>query len=604
VQHDHPSVVLLAYLDDIHLLGAPKDVGAAHEALVKALKEVKLECRPDKCYVWSPSGEYGELPQVLTVSEQAGMIILGVPIGTYAPEEMVTCVETLDPASKYKKAMHKKLVGIESLAEAGFPYSALMLLRVCAAPSVNHLLRAQPPSVTGAAAERSDALLLKTFLKILSMAASEVPAGSVAEGLLHLPTSQGGLGVQSAVQAMSRAHLASWAAVAPEMAKRCSHLAADIAAIFTTPVVPTPAAPGAPPPPPPPPPPALLPYQLELQAQRSKLEVDSALDLTEVTLAEPQRHWQHTLGEATAVRTRAQLGARVKAAALGAPDELQHMAHWHSTLEHGRGAYLMRFATFKALSLGPLTMAIRRHLRLRLPGLVNGSKCACGHKVDAYGDHADVCSRLAGPRNFRHDMFRDDAVLAPCKQVGLPATREEPDLIPGTRERPADVLVPFGLELDETAPCDCGVMLDAKVVGSCANSYLDAGAANAPGVALAHGFASKLRGARRLPSGTILVPIVASSQGGVHESLPLLYKKLAGLWQSQGDGRDGSTEGLQAQWMADASTSLQRGQFCLIQRLIAGVARCDPQLGISPQNWQPQMPEDVSAYMVHTRAAH
>jgi hypothetical protein len=92
------------------------------------------------------------------------------------------------------QAIHKKLVGIESLAEAGFPYSALMLLRVCAAPSVNHLLRAQPPSVTGAAAERSDALLLKTFLKILSMAASEVPAGSVAEGLLHLPTSQGGLG--------------------------------------------------------------------------------------------------------------------------------------------------------------------------------------------------------------------------------------------------------------------------------------------------------------------------------------------------------------------------------------------------------------------------
>jgi hypothetical protein len=89
-----------------------------------------------------------------------------------------------------------------------------------------------------------------------------------------------------------------------------------------------------------------------------------------------------------------------------------------------------------------------------------------------------------------------------------------------------------------------------------------------PRWSLAHGFASKLRGARRLPSGTIHVPIVASSQGGVHESLPLLYKKLAGLWQSQGDGRVGSTEGLQAQWMADASTSLQRGQFCLIKRLI------------------------------------
>ncbi len=100
-------------------MGAPKDVGAAHEALVAALKEVNLECRPDKCYVWSPSGEYGELPQVLTVSEEAGMIILRT--------------------------------------------------RYCSRPS---------------------------SLKILSKAASEVPAGSVEEGLLHLHTSQGGLGVK------------------------------------------------------------------------------------------------------------------------------------------------------------------------------------------------------------------------------------------------------------------------------------------------------------------------------------------------------------------------------------------------------------------------
>ncbi len=82
-------------------------------------------------------------------------------------------------------------------------------------------------------------------------------------------------------------------------------------------------------------------------------------------------------------------------------------------------------------------------------------------------------------------MFRDDAVLAPCKQVGLPATREEPDLIPGTRERPSDVFVPFGLKLDETTPCDCGTLFDAKVVGSCVNTYLDAGAANTSGVVLA-----------------------------------------------------------------------------------------------------------------------
>jgi hypothetical protein len=87
----------------------------------------------------------------------------------------VTCVDTLVWASKLQqKAIHKNLVGIESLAEAGVPYSALMQLRVCAALSVNQLLRAQPPSVTGAAAACSDALLIKTFLKILSFNASRL----------------------------------------------------------------------------------------------------------------------------------------------------------------------------------------------------------------------------------------------------------------------------------------------------------------------------------------------------------------------------------------------------------------------------------------------
>jgi hypothetical protein len=50
--------------------------------------------------------------------------------------------------------------------------------------------------------------------------------------------------------------------------------------------------------------------------------------------------------------------------------------------------------------------------------------------------------------------LRHNAVMAPCKQVGLPATCEEPGMIPGTQECPTDVLVPFGLELDETTPSE------------------------------------------------------------------------------------------------------------------------------------------------------
>jgi hypothetical protein len=42
-------VKLLAYLDDIFLLGDAKDVADAFEALTTALRTVNLECCNDKC---------------------------------------------------------------------------------------------------------------------------------------------------------------------------------------------------------------------------------------------------------------------------------------------------------------------------------------------------------------------------------------------------------------------------------------------------------------------------------------------------------------------------------------------------------------------------
>ena len=53
---------------------------------------------------------------------------------------------------------------------------------------------------------------------------------------------------------------------------------------------------------------------------------------------------------------------------------------------------------------------------------------------DPHGDHGDVCIKLAGLRSWRHNQVRDEGVLAPCKQVGLPAYREEPDLVDGTAD--------------------------------------------------------------------------------------------------------------------------------------------------------------------------
>ena len=452
----HPRVVLLAYLDDIFLLGDASDVAAAFRALRVGLASVNLEVNTGKCKAHAPDPDTDLSPLTSGVDAAVanslplglpvvvgGCIVLGVPVGATAAAVLVDAVASVDP-DKFPRALAKKLAGIDLLVKHGRHYTALLLLSCCAAPTVNNLLRAQPPRVTLPAAREADTLLRGAFLSALDIAISEVPAGSFRERLIHLRTKSGGLGIQSAADTAGRAFLASWAACGAVIAKRSPHLAADIAAIFPAPPAPPPGGAAPPPgaaPPAPAAPPLTLAFQRDLQDQRSILENELALDLSEITLAEPKFGEQRRLGELAAKCTRTALGAAVAAAARGRPDEEQTLAWWHSTAEQGRGAYLQRFALWKPLPLRPLAMAVRRHLRLPLPELRDCGRCACGAAVSAHGDHADCCRLLSGLRSYRHNELRDAGVLAPCKQVGLPAYREEPHIVDGTADRPADALI-------------------------------------------------------------------------------------------------------------------------------------------------------------------
>jgi hypothetical protein len=325
--------------------------------------------------------------------------------------------------------------------------------------------------------------------------------------------------------------------------------------------------------------------------------------LSEITLAEPKFGEQRRLGELAAKCTRTALGAAVAAAARGRPDEEQTLAWWHSTAEQGRGAYLQRFALWKPLPLRPLAMAVRRHLRLPLPELRDCGRCACGAAVSAHGDHADCCRLLSGLRSYRHNELRDAGVLAPCKQVGLPAYREEPHIVDGTADRPADALI-IGLELEEV-PTVSEICVDVLVVGSTADTYLAKGATLAPGAALATGFSRKLRNVQKLASNRmILVPLVASSGGGFHSAWALLYEKLAERWQLCGEGRDGDDAKamISARWWAESSTTLQRCQYSVIMGLVRLCARVDQSSGTTPHDWRPLEFEDVLPY--RSGAAH
>ena len=433
----HPDVVLMAFLDYIFFLGDASAVAAAFRALRVGLAGVNLKVNIDKCKAYAPEADTDVSPLTTGFDPDdehsaplglpimdGGCIVLGVPVGATAASKLVDAVAFLDPVDKFPRALAKKLVGIDNLVKHGKHYTALLLLTMCAAPTVNNLLRAQPPRVTLPASREADELLRSAFLRTLDIAISEVPAGSFRERLVHLRVKSGGLGIQSAVDTAGRAFFASWAACGAAIASRCPHLAADIAAIFPAP------PPGAAPPLPGgaagpaalPAPPLTLAFQRDLLDQRSTLETDLALDLSEITLAEPKYGEQRRLGELAAEHTRTVLADAVKAAARGQPDEEQTLAWWHCTAELGRGAYLQRFALWKPLSLCPLAMVVRRHLRLPLPELRDCKRCACGAAVTPHGDHADCCRLLSALRTYRHNELRDAGVLAPLVQTGGPAS--------------------------------------------------------------------------------------------------------------------------------------------------------------------------------------
>jgi hypothetical protein len=124
-------VKLLAYVDDIFLLGEATDVAAASGQLRAGLVGVNMEIHADKCKVYAPVGPDADLdpltvdvdadeeeshPLSLPVVE-SGCIVLGVPISHTAAKCMMDAVALLDPDEKFPRALAKKLEGIVLLVK-------------------------------------------------------------------------------------------------------------------------------------------------------------------------------------------------------------------------------------------------------------------------------------------------------------------------------------------------------------------------------------------------------------------------------------------------------------------------------------------------------
>jgi hypothetical protein len=169
------------------------------------------------------------------------------------------------------------------------------------------------------------------------------------------------------------------------------------------------------------------------------------------------------------------------------------------------------------------------------------------------------------------------AVLATARQACLPAEPEKSHLNEDDNGRPADTLIPYGLE--DTFGAGRLVCYDVVGVGSAVEQYL-VQACQGVGGAMNFGVKRKLRSTRRLDNDKVVVPMPFTSQGALHSNFRASYEQWAAHWATCGEGRGADTQGaLVRVWMSQASAVVQMAQNRLTRRLVNTLRSVNPRSG-------------------------
>ena len=171
--------------------------------------------------------------------------------------------------------------------------------------------------------------------------------------------------------------------------------------------------------------------------------------------------------------------------------------------------------------------------RLGLPVFSLEAECPmprCRMVSDRYGDHAISCG-IGGERIARHNHVRD-ALVQSAVQAGLGPTREPDGLLPGSDDRPADLLIPFWSGGRDTA-------IDFTVVNPLQAALVKKTAQDG-GSAVEHAHRGKIRkyGERCAAEGLVFVPLAVDTLGGWHPSA-LAILAMLGRQVASNTGREG-----------------------------------------------------------------
>ena len=361
VQERNPNVIVLAYLDDVFILGLPKASLRAFTDLKSSLAQAGLVICDKKCEAHSAVAPK-DWPDHL-VFKPSGFEILGTPIGC---DDYVssTCKKIADSGHE----LCSKLVLLDD------PQGSYLLWKHCHLTRLQHLARSVAPTLLLPAAQIHDALSYRTLCSILGF-----EIGIEDSGLqCSLPVRMGGLGLSHLQQLSPIAFLAAWAHSVPALSNRSATIG-QMSSVLRDDSNRSNASIGG-----------------HLAAAYRQVEemlpVDSKFQglSLEQLLADPHK-----------------LQSRIASAVYEndchillneSSDDLSR-ARKRSVRGRGAGAWLQSIPTSDELAMNPCEFRIATCLRLGLPLPFEHwlSTCDCGAEIDPYGYHLLTCKKGGGP---------------------------------------------------------------------------------------------------------------------------------------------------------------------------------------------------------------
>jgi len=209
----HAAVQVYAFFDDINVVGTPDEVMKALSLLQKLLPEASLQCNTSKShFAWFHQDEAPLLRSVRdTLAEhnihlhEEWLDVVGAVVGKDEDairEGIAAMFDSDDGRNAFFYRLQLDLLSVQS---------ALLILRQCAVPRMNYLLRCLPPPCIVQQAEAFDDQILHAAKMKLGLHVDE--GWDETSRILQAKLRHGGFGLTSAARTSPAAYLGSVAAV-------------------------------------------------------------------------------------------------------------------------------------------------------------------------------------------------------------------------------------------------------------------------------------------------------------------------------------------------------------------------------------------------------